>query len=97
MPKVKIENIDKIVHILIFFFLLMIWQLYVFRIRGNELLRRDVLGLFIAGLIFGTLIEVVQEMFTAARSFDLLDIAADMIGVALAVLVFQKLKPIFRG
>lgn len=96
LPSIKVSGTDKAVHAIIFFVLLMIWQLYVFRYRDNQLLWKDILWLLSGSLFFGIIIEVLQGALTASRTADPYDVLADFVGSVLAVYIFQKLKPVFR-
>lgn|SRR5690606_7894041 len=95
LPSVKIVGADKLVHGMMFFGLMILWQLYIFRREGNQLdLRRSLLLLGIV-VLFGILIEVIQELMTATRTGDVMDIVADFVGALIAVILFQKIKTVF--
>lgn len=80
---------------MMFFGLMILWQLYIFRREGNQLdLRRSLLLLGIV-VLFGILIEVIQELMTATRTGDVMDIVADFVGALIAVILFQKIKTVF--
>ena len=57
--------------------------------RRFDSLRGHVLGVVGLSLIFGTVLECVQGACVPNRSADLADVAADLAGVALALLAFR--------
>lgn len=73
---------DKVMHLLIFFVLTTLFQ---------ASFQRPWLVPVALMAIYGALIEVLQGM-TPVRSADPLDWLADMVGVALALLVWPKMK-----
>jgi VanZ family protein len=52
---------------------------------GSIVVRRDLPWVFLAVVAFGALIEVAQSTMGLGRQGDLLDLAADSIGVALGI------------
>jgi VanZ family protein len=77
LPKVEAPGLDKVVHVLLFG----CWALAL-RFDWNRLRAAPFL-LLAAGAIFALATEFIQ-LFVPLRSFDLLDMAADVAGVALA-------------
>jgi VanZ family protein len=68
-------SFDKLIHIALFglFTFLICWAMQIS-------VKRGLLAAFLAAVIYGILIEVVQGQFIPNRSFDLVDWAADSIG-----------------
>src|SRR5690554_468098 len=95
LPSVGVSGIDKIVHIVIFFFLAIMWQLVVFKKRGDRLNVKMSFLLLGAMFIFGILIEVLQGEVTVSRTANFYDVLADLLGAGIGVLVFQKVKHLF--
>jgi VanZ family protein len=95
LPSVGVSGIDKIVHIVIFFFLAILWQLVVFKKRGDRLNVKMSFLLLGAMFIFGILIEVLQGEVTVSRTANFYDVLADLLGAGIGVLVFQKVKHLF--
>lgn len=91
LPKVGISQFDKIVHNCIFITLSILWQLY-FYIKGVENKRKFILLFLLIMLVYGILIEVFQELFTASRTADPFDVIANMIGVVIGIVVFNYVK-----
>ena len=69
-----IPHIDKLVHIVFFYILTILWT-------WRFPLRRQVYLLVIIAVIYGLLVEFIQLKFVPSRSYDLLDWAADCAGV----------------
>lgn len=95
LPSVGLAGIDKIVHILIFLFLTILWQLVVFKRRGDRLTTKSSFLLLVVMIMFGILIEVLQGEVTVSRTGNFYDVLADLLGAVMGVLVFQKVKHLF--
>ena len=78
---VQIVALDKLVHF-IFYLLLFVFTMYGWRRQLQiTLLRKVPIALvWFACILFGIAIEVCQEVFTADRHFDWLDIMANSMG-----------------
>lgn len=96
LPHVKLPGgSDKIVHFLIHFGLIMLWQLYLFRKTKDKLFTKQILLLLVAALSYGIIIELLQGSLTVSRTPDIFDVLANFGGALVAVLVFQKVKHFF--
>ncbi len=89
IPKIDIINFDKFVHAVIYgvwVFILLVGfhkQHSIMKLRYNA----GKSALLIA-FIYGTIIEVLQELLFEDRYFDLMDISANMIGGITGSLLF---------
>lgn len=90
MPSISIKGADKYVHFSFYFIFTLLWFLY-FRKKNEQ--QDAILKIFIAALIFGSLIEIAQETFTTSRHADVYDILANTTGalVAIIIILFYKL------
>ena len=97
LPSIKIEGIDKSVHFVLHFFFTLFWYLYLKstqKTRGNL-----VVVVIIASVLYGSLIEVAQGLFTTTRKADVMDVLANSVGTTGACLViyfmshFSKSSP----
>jgi len=85
---------DKYVHLTFYFIFTVLWYLALrsrYIVSGAKIR----LTIFLMAVVFGVLIELAQEFFTADRSADVNDALANSTGSALAVLVLwliAKLK-----
>ena len=88
----RIPFFDKWVHMGIFCTIILLWSWAVQLFRYKELSI-----LLLLAMIYGFVIEVVQYQFIPDRSFDLADVAADMAGGAVGLLLtrmlYKKIDP----
>ena len=89
-----IPNLDKLVHIIMYFSLMLALE-----IENRSLLStaRSYLSLAVIHLHFGGAIEILQSMFTRTRTGDILDYAADALGVLLAVMVWLIIRKLIKS
>lgn len=94
LPKIKWENkifLDKWVHVFLFMVLIILWSKAYYgkkRLQANT--RKIFFQIMLFGLLYGILMEVVQEYFIINRSFDLMDILADGAGCFVGYLISIK-------
>jgi VanZ family protein len=82
---------DKWVHFGFFALLLFLWRFY-FPVSGKFHLM-----LLLMALLYGFAVEMVQHHFVANRSFDIGDLAADMVGAVTGVWIwgwYKKNRPL---
>jgi VanZ family protein len=77
---------DKLLHFLCFAYLTLIFKL-------TQFIQQD-FWLYVIVLAYGILIEIVQ-MFLPYRSFELLDIFADFMGILCSGLLFKLVKDFY--
>ncbi len=84
-PWIAYIHADKWVHIFLFFMLCFLFcrALYL-QVTNKAILGKYFLGIVLAGIAYGTLMEFVQKYWIPNRSFELLDIVSDSIGCLLA-------------
>jgi VanZ family protein len=76
---------DKWVHIGLFAVLIFLWRSsFNYKISNYNLI------LFFTALLYGFMVEVIQLYFISNRSFDLYDVAADMTGSVLGLLIWLR-------
>jgi len=80
LPKSSIIGIDKIVHVSMFF-VWMVLALHSFRWTT----KRTIFRIFIIGCIFAVTSELYQQSFIPNRLADVWDVAADVLGLVLAI------------
>lgn len=85
--------LDKWIHAGLFGALLFMW-----RSSFNYSSRYYTIMLLLAAFIYGIAVEIVQKNWVPNRDFDLYDVAADMTGALLGLLiwreVYKKNKPL---
>ncbi|MFZ9956435.1 MAG: VanZ family protein [Flavobacteriales bacterium] len=88
-----IPHFDKVIHVTLFLVLSYFWM------RGlsaqnqfKKLQEKAVLITVISAITYGVLIEVLQEVMHLGRSFDTLDIVADIVGVIFGFGIYRVVK-----
>ena len=93
MPKLLhfLIPIDKIIHVFIFMALTFLWLSYINSLLNNT---KPIVLFFIlvVCLLYGILIEVIQEFYVSSREAEFFDIIADLLGVSLGLLFFRNYK-----
>ena len=82
----NIKSSDKYLHALAYFTLSLSW-LFVFR---NQIGYRIKFVLFTVLAIYGIILEILQQTLTDNRTADLFDELANVTGILLGLLVFDK-------
>jgi VanZ family protein len=85
IPKVNIQNLDKVIHAFFHFVFVLLWFLFFKKKLKSTNLFKPLTISFVFSIIFGTVIEMLQQFFTSTRSGDSLDVLANLSGAALAV------------
>jgi VanZ family protein len=78
-----IKHLDKLVHMCLFGGFVWLWYMTLYKTKKTTEIRAFLVRLFILSAVYGIAMELVQYFFTN-RDFDIWDIAADIIGAALA-------------
>ena len=95
IPKSFIINIpfaDKIIHFFLYFLLVILILLGYFRKSKTDLTIRKFLFAFSISILYGILLEVLQDFVFIMRSADLMDIAANGAGSFIGLLTFYYIK-----
>lgn len=86
-------QLDKLVHIGLFFVLVVLWCLpSASSINNRHRLNRVYAWITFAFLVYGVAIEFIQRDFVPHRSFDFFDIVADGIGCVVGFVVARKIS-----
>lgn len=83
VPDIGVSFGDKIFHFLAYFVLTLLWFytfLYAFKFKS----KKAIFFAAILSVLFGMIIEVLQENMTASRSLDVYDAVANTLGALLA-------------
>ncbi|WP_298532727.1 VanZ family protein [uncultured Algibacter sp.] len=91
LPDTGISFADKIFHFLAYALLTIFW-FAAFSITFNWKKKRAMLIAVCSSILFGILIEVLQDTLTESRALDIYDILANSLGALLAsiILFFKK-------
>lgn len=80
-PKILIPNFDKIVHFTMFFGLSVVYSI-------ENIRKKKLFNILIISILTALSTEISQKLFTTTRTFDVLDIAADLTGAIIGYLCF---------
>jgi len=83
--------IDKLIHVFIFLVLTFLWLLYVNSIL-NDTKPIVIFLILVLCLLYGIIIEVIQEFCVLLRGAEVLDVMADLLGAILGLLFFRDFK-----
>ena len=93
LPTIKIGGLDKSVHFILHFFFTLLWYLYV---NSTLKIKWNIAFVVLLDVVYGSLIEVGQTLFTITRQGDVLDILANSVGTAAAVIVIYVFPRLYR-
>ena len=92
LPDTNIKFQDKILHFLAYLILSVLWGYYAILLKTKN----AIIYSFLATLIFGVILELVQEVVNPLRDYDILDLLANCIGIMFGTVVViwynRKLK-----
>ncbi|WP_321425101.1 VanZ family protein [uncultured Bacteroides sp.] len=96
-PLDQVHNIDKLVHLCMYFGLSgMLWLEYMRSHRSQFRIKHIFIGAVVCPIIFSGCIELLQQYCTSYRGGDWLDLAANSVGVTLAgITAYFFIKPKF--
>lgn len=89
MPRVEVPGKDKTVHFLFYFVLTLIWNFALQKKYKNWVLKYIIAFVVI---VYGIVIEVLQEVLTKNRQADIYDVLANSGGTLVALIVIFWLK-----
>ncbi|WP_235921991.1 VanZ family protein [Flavobacterium phycosphaerae] len=91
LPAIPVKEADKYVHFTFHFVFTLLWGNYVWlKNKSTEL--KLIVKVFIVSLLYGILIEFLQETLTTTRHADIYDVMANATGAATAIGFFLLLK-----
>lgn len=96
MPSTELP-VDKFVHVTLHAGLLFIWALYFFKKYKKTIATKTFSLLAISCLLYGIIIEVLQEKFVPFRNLDVMDLVANAAGILLGAIVFHKVTDYFEN
>lgn len=92
VPKIEIRHVDKVVHVIIHAFLFIFWACYALSKKKMISSDKFYFLLFMGVLVYGILIEVLQEEFVTTRGADVFDVLANLCGGILGVFVIHRIR-----
>ena len=86
LPKIQIPYLDKFVHGG-FYIILCILMFYGWKKQAAflSLYKHILLKIFLCAVAFGLSVELLQEVFTTTRHFELFDVLANSAGAAIGI------------
>jgi VanZ family protein len=91
LPSIHIIGIDKFVHFTLHFVFTMLWGGYALE-KQNATKLTNILLVVGCSLLYGILIEFLQETMTTTRHADIYDVFANLAGALTALLIFVVIK-----
>ena len=85
-------QLDKIIHVGLFFVLVILWCLPSGSRISPKGINRVYLYITFAFFVYGIAIEFIQRYFVPHRSFDIFDIVADTVGCVAGFIVAKKIS-----
>jgi VanZ family protein len=93
----NIPNFDKLVHAGLFGGLAFLFALPLLKSGFTEKQKINYsIKISLAVIVWGITIEFLQKFYVASRDFDLLDWAADTVGVIIALWLFMRILKYFQ-
>ena len=89
VPKVAIPGNDKLVHFLFYFFFVVFWSI---ALHKNFYSKKYSFIIVVFAIVYGIIIEVLQELLTTTREPDLYDVFANALGAIIGYFGFYCLK-----
>lgn len=86
------SNADKVVHFIMYFSLSLILTLEFWHSQENVVSHKKIFLINLFPIIMSIAIELIQEYMTQARSGSLADAVSNIVGVVVAIIVFNQLK-----
>jgi VanZ family protein len=91
LPKIEINNLDKIVHFAFHFVFIILWYFYLNPNTKIVNFKAPVI-LFFVSLVFGIGIEFSQQAFTNSRKGDILDVISNVSGAFTALITLLSIQ-----
>lgn len=88
---IKVPQFDKWVHFGIYFGFTIVWFAFLYNYSESSV-KKNRFKAAIWALIFGVIVEILQNINPNARSGDVLDVLANSIGIIVAVLILKNTK-----
>ncbi|UPT69369.1 MAG: VanZ family protein [Flavobacterium sp. JAD_PAG50586_2] len=91
LPSLGVSDADKYVHVTLHFVFVLLWGFYS-KIKESKIVIPRILKLVVVSILYGLLIEFLQDTFTATRQADIMDVLANFTGATLALIVFVLMR-----
>jgi VanZ family protein len=91
LPAIRVTGADKYVHFTFHFVFTLLWGYYIW-IKNNATELKPIVKVLVVSLLYGILIEFLQETLTTTRHADIYDVIANATGATTALGFFVLLK-----
>lgn len=85
---------DKIAHLIVHVFLLVFWLFYLDIRVKPQLKATHFFWVFVVVLVYGIVIEVIQNELLPSRQADFFDVLANLIGCVFGIILFVSFKKV---
>jgi VanZ family protein len=85
----SLPQLDKLIHIILFGSFVFLWSFYYSTKENHSNFNRTCLRITIIACLYGYAMELVQKYFIPNRDYDIKDIAADIIGAVIGLIVVR--------
>ena len=94
LPKLGSNFDDKIFHVFAYTILVLLWYFTLYGLKKTK----PILIAICFSIIYGIIIEVLQGQLTTVRNFEILDILANCMGIAIGTLfIFIKNRTFIKN
>lgn len=90
---IKVKNSDKIAHFIAYFVLSSAWY---FAVKFDKKSLAKKITIILSLILYGIVIEVLQDRLTTYRTGDFYDVIANSTGILLASILFKRLNSWFN-
>jgi len=93
LPKVGYSVSDKLIHLVAHFVFVLVWFFWIYHHYKKKKFRIVLFATSCIAIIYGIIIEILQDSLTKTREGDFLDILANVTGVLIAIIILVVLRP----
>lgn len=96
LPKLEVKSADKLYHLIAYSALSFSVALHYRNYKEKNISLKDFSGIFFLTILFGIIIEVLQENLTTYRTFDYFDIVANTFGSFIGLIIIGVLQAFLK-
>lgn len=97
LPTLKVQSADKVYHLIAYAALSFSITLHYRNHRKKNISLKKLSGIFFLTILFGIVIEVLQESLTTYRTFDYFDIVANTFGSLIGLMIISTLLQFLKN
>lgn len=96
LPKLEVKSADKLYHLIAYSALSFSVALHYRNHKEKNISLKNFSGIFFLTILFGIIIEVLQENLTTYRTFDYFDIVANTFGSFIGLIIIGVLQAFLK-